>query len=152
MFASNKINRLEEAAMKFEETHVLIVDDDPRLLRGLERHFDDAGFIVTTAVSAAEAQVILTEYLVDAIVCDNQMPGTSGKRFLATVSRDYPEVALFMLSGDVTKHDEWLIEQEIGVDGLFHKPCNPVEILAAIKEVVTAKEMEANGSTNAPSN
>lgn len=118
--------------MKNLKTQILLVDDDPKLLRSLARQMAEVGFEVLTAISAAEAMVILSREKVDVIVSDNQMSGTNGTRLLATVCKKYPSVLRFMLTGDITKSHAWLVENEIGVCKLFEKPCKPDEIIREI--------------------
>ena len=121
---------------------VLLVDDDPRLLASLGRRLDDAGFQVETAVSAEETTAILRAMKFDAMVCDNQMVGASGTKLLSTVSRSYPHMARFMLTGDISRTQEYLIENEIGADGLFYKPCNADVIASAITECVQGRKSD----------
>ena len=64
--------------MRTKTIRVLIVDDDSKIRTSLTRDFEDAGFGVTSAVSAAEAKVILKTEEFDAILCDNQMTGATG--------------------------------------------------------------------------
>lgn len=123
--------------MKIAKT-ILLVDDDEKLLRSFERHFGDSEFEVLTAISAAEALVLLNHAHVDAIVSDNQMTGTNGTRLLATVSKKYPHVLRYMLTGDISKSQAWLVENEIGVCRLFEKPCHPQEILSVIEAQLMA--------------
>lgn len=118
--------------MKIPETQILLVDDDPKVLRSLARHMSDVGFNVLSAISAAEAMVYLSREKVDVIVSDNQMSGTNGTRLLAFVCKQYPNVLRFMLTGDITKSHAWLVENEIGVCKLFEKPCKPDEIVREI--------------------
>ncbi len=119
-----------------DQIHVLLVDDDERLLRSLQRSLGEAGFAVEAAISAAEASVMLQRYPIHAVVCDNQMVGTSGTRLLAEIRRDYPKIARFMLTGDISSAHSYLVEREIGVVALFSKPCAPAAIIRAIREHV----------------
>lgn len=114
---------------------VLLVDDDARLLRGLQRVLNDAGLHVLTAVSAAEGLAALKCFHVDAVICDNRMAGVSGRAFLATVRSRYPGVVRFMLTGDITPGDAVRVVNDIGVCRLFKKPCDPQDILTAVRQV-----------------
>ena len=128
--------------MTESERIVLLVDDDARLLRGLERHLSDGVYQIMTAVSAAEANAILHRYSVDVIVTDNQMPGVSGIELLEQVQGDYPHVARIMLTGNITRAEERRIVEQIGVYQLLRKPI-PAEQLA---QIITTAITESCGT------
>src|SRR3954464_14386473 len=66
------------AAMSDLEPHLLVVDDDARLRRLLQRYLSDNGFRVTLAADAAEARTSLASFAFDLIVLDVMMPGDTG--------------------------------------------------------------------------
>lgn len=114
--------------------NVLLVDDDPSLLRSLERALSMYDFVVEAASCAAEAKAFLNHCPIDVIVCDYQMPGQSGLEFLAEVRQVRPNVITFMLSGRVAGlkvAENWA--NEIGVHQVFSKPCNADEIALSIQ-------------------
>ena len=115
---------------------VLLVDDDPKLLRGLERHLEDSGYKIVTAVSAAEGLAALNHYDIDAVICDNQMPGTTGTEFLANVRRNHPNVVRIMLTGNITKNEARRVVNDIGVYKLFSKPCSPLDLAICIRQAI----------------
>jgi len=115
---------------------VLLVDDDPKLLRGLKRHLEDAGYQILTAVSAAEGMAVLKHHDVDAVICDNQMPGLPGTSFLAKVRRLHPQVVRMMLTGSISKNDARWVVNEIGVYRLLNKPCSPLELATSVRQAI----------------
>src|SRR5918996_2579705 len=58
--------------------HLLLVDDDLRILELLSRYLSDHGYRVTTANSATEARARLGGISFDLLVLDVMMPGESG--------------------------------------------------------------------------
>ena len=122
--------------MSESEYVVLLVDDDARLLRGLERHLVDFSCSVLAAVSAHEALALVRETPVDVVVCDNAMPGMSGVSFLAHLGQEHPDVRRIMLTGQVTDRDRSRLLQEIGVDAILDKPCGAHEVAATISTVL----------------
>src|ERR1700710_3257429 len=61
-----------------ETTHILVVEDDPRLRERLARYLTGEGFRVTAAGDAAEARTQLRAIDPDLMVLDVMMPGESG--------------------------------------------------------------------------
>ncbi|MFW5698628.1 MAG: response regulator, partial [Planctomycetota bacterium] len=86
--------------MRHVTKNVLIVDDDPRILRSLRNGFRRQPLRVLTAASAVKAMEVLGSERIDAVVCDQRMPGASGIDLLECVARESPQTVRVMLSGD----------------------------------------------------
>lgn len=103
---------------------VLFVDDEPKVIQGLERmlrsmrHEWDMSF----ADSGPQALQILTTKPVDVVVTDMRMPGMDGAELLREVLQRYPQTVRIILSGQ-SDH-----ETTIRSVGLAHqylsKPCS----------------------------
>lgn len=66
---------------------ILIVDDDPAVLRALRGYLERGGFTVIEADEAARAlELVVGDEPPDAIVSDVRMPGKSGLEFYREVS------------------------------------------------------------------
>lgn len=131
-----------ETAIGSSEEHVacptvLLVDDDSRLLRGLERHLNEEDFQVLTAVSPAEAYVVLSQDNVDLVVSDNMMTGILGTEFLKTVHTEHPQIKLMLLSGYVSDGTAELMISGHGIAKVLIKPCDARTVANAIREVLS---------------
>lgn len=115
---------------------VLLVDDDAKLLRGLERHLGSE-FQVMTAVSPAEANAVLARNKIDVVLSDNLMAGTLGADFLKGVSSEHPEIKLLMLSGYMPQALAARVVSEYGVHKVLSKPCASADVAEAIREALT---------------
>ena len=119
------------------ERTVLIVDDDPALLRGLGRSLADEDFTIVTAVSAAEAAAVLRRNTVDVVVCDQRMPGLTGIDFLADVRRKYPHLTTMLLSGYVSGLPVAMqAARQVGIHTVLSKPCSAAELARAIRQLI----------------
>lgn len=120
---------------------LLIVDDEPHLLRALEAFLSAEGFEVTTARSGAEALVKLAQGLPDLIISDIRMPGLSGYE-LARQLRDSSRTALVPIVFLTAKGEsEDRIEGfRAGVDAYFTKPFIPGELLAVVNNILSRVE------------
>jgi HD-like signal output (HDOD) protein/CheY-like chemotaxis protein len=80
---------------------VLLVDDEPLILRTLQRslRFDKSRWSTATAGSGLEALEILARQTVDVVVTDMCMPGMDGVQLLGHVKDLYPGTARLVLSG-----------------------------------------------------
>lgn len=122
-------------AVEEEQLIVLLIDDDVALLKSLERDFRRAGVQTHTAISANEAWILLKHYAVDAVLVDNRMVGQSGASFLRELSRVYPHVERFMLTGDISRFQSTALRSMNEVKQIFEKPCDPSLIIEAIRQV-----------------
>ncbi|MFT8674458.1 MAG: response regulator transcription factor [Acetobacter sp.] len=112
--------------------HVLVVDDDPRLRRLLQRYLFEHGFRVSVAASAADARSSLEGIQPDAIVLDVSMPGENGlelTRALRAAGQDLP-ILLLTARGEPADRISGL---ESGADDYLGKPFEPRELLLRLK-------------------
>ncbi|MBO1325914.1 response regulator transcription factor [Acetobacter sp. TBRC 12305] len=112
--------------------HVLVVDDDPRLRRLLQRYLFEHGFRVSVAASAADARSSLEGIQPDAIVLDVSMPGENGlelTRALRDAGQDLP-ILLLTARGEPADRISGL---ESGADDYLGKPFEPRELLLRLK-------------------
>lgn len=120
---------------------LLVVDDEPNLLRAVEACLRAEGFEVSTARSGAEALVHIARTVPDLIVSDIRMPGMSGYE-LAQHLRNSSRTALVPIvfltaKGDTLDRIEGF---RAGVDAYFTKPFIPDELVAAIKGILIRVE------------
>ncbi|MCB9686133.1 MAG: response regulator [Alphaproteobacteria bacterium] len=113
---------------------VLLVDDEPALLRSLQRVLARR-HDVQTAGSADEALRIIEEGArFDLVLCDVQMPRMSGLDLLARLTERHPDVArrVTLITGGL------LSTGDLGPDGpgLLKKPFDPRQILDTVDQLV----------------
>lgn len=78
---------------------LLLVDDEPAILRSLSRALKDCPYDILTANSAEQAQEIMAENDVQVLLSDYRMPDTDGGELLKQVKRDHPSTISMILSG-----------------------------------------------------
>jgi len=78
---------------------VLCVDDEPNILRSLQRLFRREPYRLLTANSAAEALELLERHSVQLVICDQRMPDMNGITFLNQVKARFPHIIPIILSG-----------------------------------------------------
>lgn len=121
--------------------HLLVVDDDRRILDLLSRYLSDHGYRVTTASSASEARARLSGFAFDLLVLDVMMPGESGLD-LARSIRGSSAVPILMLTARTEPIDR-IAGLEIGADDYIGKPFEPRELLLRIGNVLKRAEQGA---------
>jgi DNA-binding NtrC family response regulator len=81
---------------------LLIVDDEPVVLKALRRIVRDDGYRVFTARDAEEALRIVSSEAVDVVLSDIDMPGMSGLDLMIRLRRNHPRVVRLLLTGRAT--------------------------------------------------
>lgn len=89
---------LPEQAQEQVQT-LLLVDDEPNILRALTRLLRRDGYTILTANSAQEGFELLARNNVQVIISDQRMPGMSGTEFLRKVKDIHPHTVRMVLSG-----------------------------------------------------
>lgn len=110
---------------------VLIVDDDPRLLKMLGRTLTYEGFQVVTATDGKMALTQVQAHRPDIIVLDWLMPGLDGLQVVKGLRAENDRTLILMLTARdaVENRVEGL---ESGADDYLVKPFAPAELLARI--------------------
>lgn len=120
---------------------LLIVDDEPNLLRALEACLRSEGFDITTARSGPDALVRVAQSIPDLVLTDVRMPGMSGYE-LARHLRESPRTALVPIVLLTARTDtvDRIEGFRAGVDGYVIKPFIPDELVAMVKSILNRVE------------
>jgi DNA-binding NarL/FixJ family response regulator len=116
---------------------LLVVDDEPNLLRAVAAHLRGEGFDVVTARSGAEALVRVAESVPDLIISDIRMPGMDGyqlARQIRSNSRTALTPVVFLTAKDETA--DRIESFRNGVDAYLTKPFEPDELVAVIRSIL----------------
>ncbi|MGZ8482186.1 MAG: response regulator transcription factor [Candidatus Limnocylindria bacterium] len=113
---------------------VLIVDDEPKIVRLVADYLEAAGFRVTTARSGEEALMRARTDPPDLVILDLGLPGLDGLDVTRALRRD-GELPIIMLTA---RHDETdrIIGLELGADDYVTKPFSPRELVARVRAVL----------------
>lgn len=78
---------------------ILFVDDEPNILKSVERLFSSIDREIATVSSGLEAIEYLEKNTVSVLVTDQRMPGMSGLELISYVKKKYPSIVRIILSG-----------------------------------------------------
>jgi len=113
---------------------ILIVDDEARIVRGVQKYFEQAGFTVVTAFDGPDGLYQARNTQPDLIVLDLMLPGMDGLDVCRTIRRE-SDVPIIMLTARVEETDK-LIGLELGADDYVTKPFSPRELVARARAVL----------------
>ena len=131
--------------MTGEGEKILIVDDDVRLRRLLERFLGEQGYRVRAVEDVAQMDRLLAREIYSLIVLDLMLPGEDGMSACARLRAEGNTTPIIMLTakGDETSRIQGL---EIGADDYLPKPFNPRELVARMKAVLRRQAPQVPGA------
>ncbi|PPR17015.1 MAG: Transcriptional regulatory protein OmpR [Alphaproteobacteria bacterium MarineAlpha9_Bin3] len=127
-----------EAKNKNFTAHILVVDDDKRLNKLLEKFLIDNNHYVDTAQNTKSARKKIAVVSYDIIILDIMMPGENGLDFLKYIRQEYNTPVLMLSAMNETKNR--IVGFEIGADDYLGKPFEPKELLLRIKAILRRTE------------
>jgi two-component system KDP operon response regulator KdpE len=113
------------------KTHILVVDDDPAILRFLCANLRARDYEVTVASDGEEALEAIQSDFVDLMILDIMMPKLDGVEVCRRV-REWSHVPVIILSARGDEKDKVKC-LELGADDYLTKPFGVAELLARIK-------------------
>ena len=112
-------------------TRILVVDDEPQILRALETNLRAAGYDVDTAATAEEARSAAALRRPDAVILDLVLPDGSGTDVCRDLRR-WSSVPVIVLSV-VGDQQEKVAALDAGADDYVTKPFGMDELLARLR-------------------
>ena len=85
--------------MTARPARILTIDDEALVREILTAYLEDSGFEVIQAGDGQTGIDLIGRELPDLVLCDLRMPGMDGLQVLATVTRDFPELPILVVSG-----------------------------------------------------
>ena len=113
---------------------ILVVDDEPEIVRFVRAYLEDAGFQVVTASDGQEALFAARHEKPDLVVLDLMMPGMDGWGFIRSFRRE-STVPVIMLTARVEETDQ-VLGLELGADDYVTKPFSPRALIARVRAVL----------------
>ena len=112
---------------------ILIIDDDPIIVRYLEALFQEKGYGTVVAGDGLEAYEKVKAEIPDLITLDLQMPEEWGNRFYRRISKEkaFADIPVIVISGLAGRH---LAIRKVVAS--FEKPFDPDKLLAVVRDTI----------------
>jgi two-component system alkaline phosphatase synthesis response regulator PhoP len=129
---------------------ILIVDDEPKIVKTVRAYLESAGYGVVVAEDGRMALTVFRHEKPALVILDLGLPGMDGLDVARIMRRD-SNVPMIMLTARVDEADK-LIGLELGADDYVTKPFSPRELVARVRAVLRAPPghgWRADGGTDA---
>lgn len=112
---------------------ILIVDDEPQILKVLQAYLEKEGYQVFSSIDGTTALTLFDLEKPDFVILDLNLPGMDGLDVCREIRRE-SNVPIMMLTARVEEVDK-LIGLELGADDYVIKPFSPREVVARIRTI-----------------
>jgi two-component system, NtrC family, nitrogen regulation response regulator NtrX len=120
---------------------ILIVDDEPSILKALVGILSDEGFEVSTALNGYEALKIIDNESPDLVLLDIWMPGIDGIETLKQIKKDNPLIQVIIITGHGTIETA-VQATKLGAFDLIEKPLSIDKIILGINNALNFRRLE----------
>src|ERR1700692_3188240 len=126
---------------------ILVVEDDPRIQKALERQFTMEGYTVHVSGDGAEGLAACKALHPAGVVLDLMLPGMPGREVCKGIKSWSPNTPVVVLSAVSEVADKVLL-LELGADDYVTKPFSPRELMARVQAAIR-RTQKSNGATAA---
>lgn len=127
--------------MSVDPRSVILVDDEPHVLRSLKRTLLEDGYNIVTAAGGAEALELLEKQEVAMVISDYNMPAMNGAELLSLLKERYPDMIRIILTG--------LGDTEVVIDAInkgaiykfMNKPWDNMDLRVAVKRAFEYRDL-----------
>jgi CheY-like chemotaxis protein len=128
--------RLAEIQAKSERKHVLVIDDDPMLLKLIKEHLHEK-YDVATAISGKIAHKFLETKKTNFILLDYEMPVENGPEVLKKIreNHEFDDIPVVFLTG-ITDREKIKEALMLKPQGYLLKPIDKDKLLGTVEKFI----------------
>ena len=120
--------------MQSKSQTILVVDDEPTILKTVQAYLEADGYTVHTVVDGPSALKAARAFRPDLVVLDIMLPGIDGLEVLRRL-RQESDVYVLMLTARADEMDR-IVGLTVGADDYLTKPFSPRELVARAKAIL----------------
>ncbi|MBA3013774.1 MAG: response regulator [Proteobacteria bacterium] len=117
---------------------ILVIDDDPWVLKIFRQILEDDGHVVSTASNGQEGLDLFRQNPTELIITDMVMPVKDGLKLIMELEKEFPNVPAIAISGGgVIEPERYLtLAESIGTRKTLIKPVSKQDLLDAVHSVL----------------
>ncbi len=125
-----------------KKKHILIIDDDKKILKLLSKFLMENDFVVNSAENAEQAENFMKRFKFDLLVLDVMMPGKTGVEFSRKLKQEADSTPIIMLTA-MSDVENRILGLESGAEDYLGKPFEPKELLLRINNLIKRSELKS---------
>jgi two-component system alkaline phosphatase synthesis response regulator PhoP len=114
---------------------ILIVEDEPDMVRGLQFNLEARGFDVVVATNGDAGLAAVKEQRPDLVLLDVMLPKRDGYDVCRSLRRSDPDLPIVMLTAK-GREDDIVLGLKLGADDYIRKPFSVAELVARVETVL----------------
>lgn len=122
---------------------ILVIEDDPRMQKILQRMFGEEHYDVVAVGDGAAGMTAFLEIHPVAVVLDLMLPQVSGREVCRQIKGLSPEIPVVIVSA-VTEVVDKVLLLELGADDYVTKPFSPRELVARVQAAIRRRRRPAS--------
>ncbi len=123
---------------RFKLKKILIIEDDPAILKGLTTNLEEEGYKVSSSMDGDAGFNLAKSQNIDLIILDLMLPNKDGFEICRDLRKEGINTPILMLTSKKEEIDK-VLGLEIGADDYVTKPFSLRELLARIKAILRRK-------------
>jgi len=127
--------------------HILVMDDEPSVSKGLQMILNEAGYDVDVALNGGSALDTFNQQDIDLLIADLRLPDMDGMEVIRQVKERRPDTGIVVITGysSVNSAQEAI---KLGASDYLSKPFSDDEIKKAVGSALQAKPEASATETN----
>ncbi|SFQ30961.1 EAL domain-containing protein [Pseudomonas borbori] len=139
---ADSVLRLPGDILDGREQCLLLIDDDPGILKALQRELRLENYLILTAGSCAEALPLLAIHAVDVVLTDMRLADINGLDFLRRIKGLYPDIIRMVLSGSSEVNSILKAVNEGVIYRFLTKPWSADDLRGQLREAFRQRHLE----------
>src|SRR5512138_3660852 len=125
---------------------ILVIEDDPSILRGLQLNLGMEGYAVRSAMDGEAGLALARSEKPDLLLVDVMLPKLGGLELVKQLRESDPDIPVLILLAEGQERDK-VTGLQFGADDYMTMPCGLKEALARIEGLVRGGQLRGGGRT-----
>jgi two-component system alkaline phosphatase synthesis response regulator PhoP len=125
---------------------ILIIEDEPDMVRGLQFNLEARGYEVAAAGNGESGLEVAASFCPDVVLLDVMLPGRDGFDVCRTLRKSQPALPILMLTAR-GREDDVVLGLKLGADDYVKKPFSLAELMARIETALRRSSAKGGADT-----